>query len=56
MDNTIKLCRLKVLEPNPMPKQAKMCKMMKNDKYERFGHSNMLHIPFTMCLSLWFAL
>jgi hypothetical protein len=53
---TIKSWRLRVLESNPSIKQTKRSKTMNKVKYARFGCSNMLHIPFTMYLVLWFTL
>jgi hypothetical protein len=55
MANEIMFGTLKVLESNPELKQAKMSKIVKKVKYERFDDSNMLQTPFTMWLTLWFA-
>jgi hypothetical protein len=52
MANEIKFGRLGVLESNPELKQTKRSKITKKVKYERIDYTNMLHIPFTMCLAL----
>jgi hypothetical protein len=56
MARVIKLCDLEFWSPTLSSSKAKKNIMMKKVKYDKFEHLNILHTPFKMLLSLWFAL